>query len=204
MRRWHSFSLCRRLAPLNRRPIHSSAQLAPTGSQPHFDSQTSVTANHDASSTPSSSKSSSTSAAPRHPNKLQHGHTLTVLHTARELIARILPPQSVELSFWNDVLCDVSNEICCSSLISKEDKVTIIGAFWVCNSQLGGVRCSSSFAVYPVDEFSGGESVVSALLQDPFCSEAESVRITSRWEGHEQNTRLDLECAGCSSSYHSF
>jgi hypothetical protein len=139
MRRWHSFSLCRRLAPLNRRPvscspIHSSAQLAPTASQPHFDSQTSVTSTHDASSTPSSSKSSITSVTARHPNRLQHGHTLTVLHTARELIARILPPQSVELSFWNDVLCDVSNEISRSSLISKEDKVTIVGAFWVCNS----------------------------------------------------------------------
>jgi hypothetical protein len=51
-----------------------------------------------------------------------------------------------------------------------------------------------SLAVYPVDEFSGGESLVSALLQDPFSPEAESERITKRWEGHDQNTRLDIEC----------
>jgi hypothetical protein len=44
-----------------------------------------------------------------------------------------------------------------------------------------------------VDEFSGGESLVSALLQDPFSSEVESVRISKRWEGREQDSRLDIE-----------
>ena len=54
----------------------------------------------------------------------------------------------------------------------------------------------SSLAVYPVDEFSGGESLVSALLQGPFSPEVESERITKRWEGHDQSTRLDIECGG--------
>ena len=52
----------------------------------------------------------------------------------------------------------------------------------------------SSLAVYPVDEFSGGESLVSALLQGPFSPEVESERITKRWEGCVQGTRLDIEC----------
>jgi hypothetical protein len=54
----------------------------------------------------------------------------------------------------------------------------------------------SSLAVYPVDKFSGGESLVSALLQGPFSPEVESERITKRWEGRDQSTRLDIECGG--------
>lgn len=44
-----------------------------------------------------------------------------------------------------------------------------------------------------MDEFSGGESLVSALLQDPFSPEVESVRVSKRWEGREQDSRLDIE-----------
>ena len=44
-----------------------------------------------------------------------------------------------------------------------------------------------------MDEFSGGEALVSALLQDPFSPEIESVRISKRWEGREQDSRLDIE-----------
>ena len=53
-----------------------------------------------------------------------------------------------------------------------------------------------AFVVYAVDEFSGGESFISALLQDPFSSEAESIRILRRWEGRGHGTRLDIECGG--------
>lgn len=49
--------------------------------------------------------------------------------------------------------------------------------------------------MYSVDEFSGGEALVSALLQDPFSPEVENVRITSRWESRGQDTRLDIEYA---------
>jgi hypothetical protein len=53
MRRWHSISFCCHPPSLNRRPvlcspIHSFDTLAPTGCQPHFDSQTSATSTHDA------------------------------------------------------------------------------------------------------------------------------------------------------------
>lgn len=61
--------------------------------------------------------------------------------------------------------------------------------------QLGQCSASAhaSFAVYAVDEFSGGESLVSALLESPFSPEVESVRISKRWEGREQDSRLDIE-----------
>ncbi|KAI9510941.1 hypothetical protein F5148DRAFT_1147222 [Russula earlei] len=115
------------------------------------------------------------SIAARHPVRLQHAPTLTVLHTARELLARVLPPQSPELSFWNAVLCKVSDEISRSSLTSNREHVTIV--------------------VYAVDEFSGGESLVSALIEDPFSPEVESARISKRWEAHEQDSRLEIEHA---------
>ncbi|KAI0268870.1 hypothetical protein BC834DRAFT_968281 [Gloeopeniophorella convolvens] len=107
------------------------------------------------------------------PNKLQHAQALTALHTARELIPRILPPQSPELSFWNGVLRDVSEETSRASLTSQGDNVTVV--------------------VYPVDEFAEGEELVTALLQDPFSSEEDNARIVKRWEGRERDTRLDIE-----------
>jgi hypothetical protein len=51
------------------------------------------------------------------------------------------------------------------------------------------------FLVYPVDEFFGGDALVSALLQDPFSLEAENVRISSRWGGRERDNSIDIECA---------
>ena len=47
-----------------------------------------------------------------------------------------------------------------------------------------------------MDGFCGGESLVSALLQDLFSPEVESVRISKRWEGREQDSRLDIEYGG--------
>ncbi|KAI0256400.1 hypothetical protein BJV78DRAFT_1273232 [Lactifluus subvellereus] len=131
-----------------------------------------------ASSTSSASPPSLAPLAAQRPNRLQHARTLTALYTARELIARILPPQSPELSFWDDVLREASDETSDSNLSSKEYRATIV--------------------VYAVDEFSGGDALVSALLQDPFSPEVENVRISSRWEGHEQDTRLDIEYASSS------
>src|SRR6266581_1074840 len=112
MRRWHSFSVCRRLVPLNHRPVsyslvHSSTGPgpAPTASPAHIDSKAGTSApTHHVLSTSPTCASPFTPVAARHPTRLQHAHTLTVLHTARELISRILPPQSLELSFWNDIL----------------------------------------------------------------------------------------------------
>lgn len=75
----------------------------------------------------SSTSSASPTAQPQ--NRLQHARTLTALHTARELITRILPPQSPELSFWDDVLREASDETCGSNLSSKEYRATIVGAF---------------------------------------------------------------------------
>ena len=144
MRRCHSFSV-RRLTPRSRQPVscspaHSSAALAPIGTPAYFDLHATTAPIHNASSAFPTSISSFTSVAVRHPvRRLQHAHTLTVLHTARELMARILRPQSLELSFWNEVLCDVSNEISRSNLTSKEDKVTIVGAFRGSNPNWAGV-----------------------------------------------------------------
>ncbi|KAF8499617.1 hypothetical protein F5888DRAFT_1802113 [Russula emetica] len=160
--------------------LHLSA-LAATGSPVHLDSHATAIPTHNLKAAASSSStlpisaSSFASLAAQHPNRLQHAHTLTALHAARELIARIFPSQSPESSFWNKVLCEASDEISRSNLTSKEDRITIV--------------------VYAVDEFSGGESLVSALLQDPFSPEAESVRISKRWEGREQDSRLDIEYA---------
>ncbi|KAH9046088.1 hypothetical protein EDB84DRAFT_742205 [Lactarius hengduanensis] len=124
---------------------------------------------------PSILKSPFTSSTTQPLDRLGHASTLTALHKARELVARILPPQSPELSFWNDILRDVSDETSRCSLTSNEEFITIV--------------------VYSVDEFSGGEALVSALLQDPFSPETENGRITRRWEGREQDTRLDIEYA---------
>jgi hypothetical protein len=52
-----------------------------------------------------------------------------------------------------------------------------------------------------VDEFSGGDALVGALLQDPFYREEENARISSRWEGREQDTRLDIECGSYTLSF---
>ena len=60
-------------------------------------------------------------------DRLGHASTLTALHKARELVTRILPPQSPEQSFWDDVLRDVSDETSRCSLTSNDEKVTIVG-----------------------------------------------------------------------------
>ncbi len=52
-----------------------------------------------------------------------------------------------------------------------------------------------------MDEFSGGESLVSALLQDPFSPEVEDARLLKRWEGREQDSRLDIEYGGYMLTY---
>jgi hypothetical protein len=63
-------------------------------------------------------------------DRLQHAHTVTALYTARELISRILPPQSPGSSFWVDILRETSDEVCRSNLVSNEHKATtIVGAF---------------------------------------------------------------------------
>lgn len=45
---------------------------------------------------------------------------------------------------------------------------------------------------------------MSALLQDPFSPEAENIRVLKRWEGREQDSRLDIECGGSVLTYHWF
>ncbi|KAH9963836.1 hypothetical protein BC827DRAFT_1375221 [Russula dissimulans] len=176
MRTCSLFSVGRHL-PLGCRPslVRSSSVVTSTGSQVYLDSHSQATAApiiyKGPSKTPTYTSSFASSAA-RHPLRLQHAHTLTALHTTRELITRILP-QSSEISFWNAVLGQVSHEISRSNLTSNGDSVTIV--------------------VYAVDEFSGGESLVSALIQDPFSPEAESVRISRRWESHEHDSRLEIE-----------
>ncbi|KAI0295845.1 hypothetical protein B0F90DRAFT_1669978 [Multifurca ochricompacta] len=149
---------------------HETPGLVSAKSLLHFRFHATVTASL-ARKTFSTPASSFVSSAEQHSNKTQHAHTLTALHTARELVTRVLP-QSSESLIWNEVLRDVSDETSRSNLTAEEDKISIV--------------------VYAVDEFSGGEALVSALLQDPFL-EAENARITSRWEGREQDTRLDVE-----------
>ncbi len=140
MRACSSSSIYRHLSPFRRRPVsyslvHSCSvnAAASTRSPVHFDSHATVPPSQNLKAplswTLSASTPSFASLASQHPNRLQHARTLTALHTARELIARILPLQSPESSFWNKVLCEVSDEISRSNLTSKEDKVTIVGAF---------------------------------------------------------------------------
>ncbi len=139
MRTCSSISIYRHLSTIRRRPvpcslIHSSSTIAPTGSPSpiHFDLHATAAPSHNSktsSSTLPTSTSPFASLAAQHPNRLQHARTLTVLHTARELITRILPPQSPESFFWNKVLCEASDEISRSNLTSKGDRITIVGAF---------------------------------------------------------------------------
>ena len=134
MRTCSSFSIYRHLSPFRHRQVPNSlvfsSAIAPAGSPVHFDPHARAGPTHEASSSAfSTSTPSLTSLAAGHPTGLQHARTLTALHTARELIARILPPQSPESSFWNKVLCEVSEEISRSNLTSKEDKISIVGAF---------------------------------------------------------------------------
>ncbi|KAI9455427.1 hypothetical protein BJY52DRAFT_1121925 [Lactarius psammicola] len=178
MRTCPAFSTCGHLAYYSRRGVgHDlswfAARKAAASVYSHFYATAAIA--HRASPNPSVLRSPFASSVTQPQDKLGHASTLTALHKTRELMTRVLPPQSPELSFWNDILRDVSDETCRSSLTSTGEKITIV--------------------VYSVDEFSGGEALVSALLQDPFSPEAENVRITGRWEGHEQDTRLDIECA---------
>jgi hypothetical protein len=146
MRTCPSSSIYRRISPLRRQPVsyplvHSCSAFAAAGSPVHLDRldfHATAIPTHSLKAGSSSSSSSSTlpisassfaSLAVQYPNRLQHSHTLTALHTARELVARILPSQSPESSFWNKVLCEASDEISRSNLTSKEDRITIVGAF---------------------------------------------------------------------------
>ena len=199
MRSCPTFSVCSHLAHYSRRGVgHDLAKLAATRrSSVHSRLYATAAVAHESPSTPSVLKSPFASSSTQPPYKLGHASTLTALHKARELITRILPPQSPELSFWNDILRDVSDETCRCSLTSNEEKITIVGMSDECWSDL-----CSHVTVYSIDEFSGGEALVSALLQDPFSPEAENARITGRWGGREQDTRLDIECAGFIPNYH--
>jgi hypothetical protein len=139
MRTCSSFAVRRHFLPisLSHRPvscslIHSCSVLAASTESPvQFDSQPAVVPIHKSSPIPPTPTSSLASSTTQHSERLQHAPALTVLHTTRELIARILPPESLELSFWNKVLCEVSDEITRSSLTSKQDSATIVGALQV-------------------------------------------------------------------------
>ena len=140
MRTCPSSSIYRHLSPLRRRPVsyslvHSCSALAATGSPVHLDSHATANPIHNLKAASSSalpiSASSFASLTGQDPNRLQHARTLTALHTARELIARIFPSQSPEAYFWNKVLCEASDEISRSNLTSKGDRITIVGAFRV-------------------------------------------------------------------------
>ncbi|KAH9062455.1 hypothetical protein EDB87DRAFT_304621 [Lactarius vividus] len=175
MRTCPAFSVRGHLAYYSRRGVgHDLSWLAAGKASVHsrFYATAAVAHKHP---TPSILKSPFASSTTQPQDRLGYASTLTALHKARELVARILPPQSPELSFWNDILRDVSDEASRCSLTSNEENITIV--------------------VYSVDEFSGGEALVSALLQDPFSPDAENERITGRWEGREQDTRLDIEYA---------
>ena len=206
MRTCPAFSVCSHLAYYGRRGVghHDLTWLTARKASAHSRFHATAAITHKASSTPPVLKSpfaASTTTQPQ--DRLGHASTLTALHKARELITRILPPQSPELSFWNDILRDVSDEISRPSLTSNEEKITIVGMSDVPNLFQSDLRSHvTAIVVYSIDEFSGGEALVSALLQDPFSPDAENARITGRWEGREEDTRLEIECASFVLTYH--
>src|SRR5882757_5613194 len=117
MRTCPSSSIYRHLSPLRRRPVsyslvHSYRALATTGSPVlvHLNSHATAIPTHNVKAASSSplpiSASSFASLAAQDPDRFQHARTLTALHAARELIARIFPSQSPESFFWNKVLCE--------------------------------------------------------------------------------------------------
>ena len=191
MRTCPTFSLCSHLVYYGRRG--AGHDLALLGASVHSRLYATATIAHKAPSTSPVLKSPFAPSATQPHDKLGHASTLTALHKARELVTRVLPPQSPELSFWNDILRDVSDQTSRSSLPFDKEKITIVGMSEVPVFRSELRAHTSSFVVYSVDEFSGGETLVSALLQDPFSPEADNARIAGRWEGREQDTRLDIE-----------
>ena len=126
MRSCPTFSPCSHLARYSRRGVgHDLARLVAT--RRACRSYATAAVAHKSPSTPSVLKSPFASSSSQPPDKLGHASTLTALHKARELITRILPPQSPELSFWNDILRDVSDETCRCSLTSNEENITVVG-----------------------------------------------------------------------------
>lgn len=130
MRTCPTFSVCGHLAYYSRRGAgHDLSWLAARKAAAHSRFYAAAAIAHKASPTLSVPQSPFASSATQPQNRLGHASTLTALHKARELITRILPPQSPELSFWNDVLRDVSDETSRSSLTLNEEKITIVGMF---------------------------------------------------------------------------
>lgn len=84
----------------------------------------------------SNSTSASSSLTPKGPHnteasgpRLQHAHLLTAVHNARELLPRILDPESEELQFWSSALRDTADELAGVGT-GKENRLKVVGAFW--------------------------------------------------------------------------
>ena len=122
MRTCPAFSLCSHLAYYGRRG--AGHDLALLGASVHSRLYATTTIAHKAPSTPPVLKSP---FATQPHDRLGHASTLTALHKARELVTRVLPPQSPELLFWNDILRDVSDQTSRSSLTFDKEKITIVG-----------------------------------------------------------------------------
>ncbi len=123
-----AFSVCRHRAYYTRRGLsHDLSWLASGTCSSHSRLYATAPVARNAPSTPAIPKSPFISSATQPQDRLGHAPTVTALHKARELITRILPAQSPELSCWNDILRDVSDETCRCSLRSSKEKVTIVG-----------------------------------------------------------------------------
>ncbi|TFY66690.1 hypothetical protein EVG20_g4398 [Dentipellis fragilis] len=106
--------------------------------------------------------------------RLEHAPAITTLHTARQLLPRIIAPGSQELAFWKDVLSRTAEELAGTSA-SKARNISVV--------------------VYPVDDLASADAraLVSALLEDPFADKAQAETVKNRWKDRDQHSQLDIE-----------
>lgn len=83
----------------------------------------------------SNSTSASSSLTPKGPHntgasgsRLQHARLLTAVHNARELLPRILDPESEELEFWSLALRVTADELVGVGT-GQENRLKVVGAF---------------------------------------------------------------------------
>ncbi|CAL1706479.1 unnamed protein product [Somion occarium] len=99
--------------------------------------------------------------------------TLTALHKTAAFLPRILPrrPEAVSetqaVEFWNEVLDTTRDGL-----------------------NLAGGERVARIVVYGSDEHSGARELVTALLEDPFASEALKQSVRERWKSGDDNSGL--------------
>lgn len=99
----------------------------------------------------SNSTSAPSSLTPKGPHnteasgsRLQHAHLLTAVHNARELLPRILDPESEELQFWSSALRVTADELAGVGT-GKENRLKVVGAFFCFASRYNSAKYGETY-----------------------------------------------------------